>query len=387
MQPNAIAPLTTIPAVPSRPAPAPVGIPAPAELRPLPLDGLALKEPPAFKFRTPAGLQAYRAALTGALPAQAYDPTGFLARLGVANPRSSGRTNEGVFQAFRATYLPGEEPYRPDSQYVPGSMKFLHKPMLGLLKLSPGAFSVVAKGFDWYTFQPDRKIEKQQRKSGTVPPDISQIGDNGPRSADSPWSRYGGTEVARALDATTPLLPSAQRYEQDFHQGTPPPGTTQPTQTYGTYAIARKLGFGHEQAERFGRLDFDVDEDRTRYGKTVSAQGADGDLTRHFNTSPGGREDSRLSWARRHLDLAVRLARQGYYQRAEEELGVGLHSLQDMFAHGQITPTAHVVLGGFPDDIAYNPQGIQEATAATAGYLREFLRQVLATAPLPLATR
>lgn len=341
-------------------------------------------EPPAFKFRTIAGTQAYRASLDTAVPMQAYDPNGVLRQLGLHVAQSSGRTNDGMLRAFLATKLPGETPYQPDTQYVPGAMKWLHRPMLKLLDLSPTTFEFVAKGFDWYTFQPDHRIARQQQRSGIKPPDIGQIGDNGPRSNQSPWERYGDTVTGRLLNAARDLKPIVHLYERDFHAGTPPAGQSRPTQTYGTYAIARRLGFSHEQAERLGRFDYDVDEDQTRYGKTVSARGAAGDLSRHFNVSPPGQEDSRIIWARRHLDLAVHLAQRGFYQRAEEEVGIGLHSLQDMFAHGQITPTAHVVLSGFPDEIGYNPQGMQEATVVTTGYLKEFLRRVLESTPIPL---
>jgi hypothetical protein len=85
-------------------------------------------------------------------------------------------------------------------------------------------------------------------------------------------------------------------------------------------------------------------------------------------------EDTRLIWAGLHLHRAVSLAREGSRLEATRELGYGLHSLQDAFAHGQATPFMHVVLGRKFDDVNYNPLATYEASMATRAYLKEFLR-------------
>ena len=158
-------------------------------------------------------------------------------------------------------------------------------------------------------------------------------------------------------------------FDQDFHSGVPT--GTDPGTRYGTYAIARALGFSDDQARRLGRMDNGVDDNTTPYGKTSPY--LMGQEDRHFNLAGSG-EDTRLVWARRHLEQAIAFGRATSYDQAEVELGAGLHSLQDLFAHGQLTPSVHAVLGDFPDDVTRDPIAVVEATRATAAYLKVYLQ-------------
>lgn len=139
---------------------------------------------------------------------------------------------------------------------------------------------------------------------------------------------------------------------------------------YGTYAIARNLGFSEEQAHRVAVTCFAVDRNHTPYGKTGPSPLDQ--MDRHFNLDRGG-QDTRMVWASRHLQQAIAFGRETSYDEAEVELGMGLHSLQDAFAHGQLTPSMHGVIGEFPDNVTYSPVSFYEATGATVAYLRAYL--------------
>lgn len=119
---------------------------------------------------------------------------------------------------------------------------------------------------------------------------------------------------------------------------------------------------------------------------TRSGSGGElGDLHWHFNRNPAGQEDTRISAAKVHLDRALTLAGQGYFDAAERELGIGLHSLQDVFSHAQISPFNHSLLGDFPDFVRYSPVGMFEAALATEAYLKQFTVGLALQAPEPRA--
>jgi hypothetical protein len=48
-----------------------------------------------------------------------------------------------------------------------------------------------------------------------------------------------------------------------------------------------------------------------------------GDIHRHYNRSPYGREDTRIIAAKIHLERALKLVDEGYYDTAEQELAIG----------------------------------------------------------------
>src|SRR5262249_11187877 len=160
-------------------------------------------------------------------------------------------------------------------------------------------------------------------------------------------------------NATTQLA-----FEANFHEGSI---AREGVKGFGTYDIGQGLGFSEEQATRIARFDYNVDKDETGWtgpdGKTArvthGAQG--GDLRFDYNMAKDGEEDTRLVAAETHLDRAIAAAKLGQYDAAEQELGVGLHSLQDIFAHGQIRPATHGFLATFPDHLVEIPVGAYEA--------------------------
>ena len=58
---------------------------------------------------------------------------------------------------------------------------------------------------------------------------------------------------------------------------------------------------------------------------------------------------------------------------AEQELSIGLHSLQDVFSHAQISPMIHTLMGEFPDIVKYHPLPMFETALATESYLKKFI--------------
>jgi hypothetical protein len=150
---------------------------------------------------------------------------------------------------------------------------------------------------------------------------------------------------------------------------------------FGTYDIAVKFGFSEEQARRMAAMCYDVDINQTHYHdprdrtktRITGTVGEIGDIQRHYNRSPAGVEDTRITAARIHLDRALRLADDGFYDAAEKEFGIGLHSLQDIFSHAQLTPTTHTCLGEFPDLVKYHPLSMFETAVATEGYFKKFI--------------
>jgi hypothetical protein len=150
---------------------------------------------------------------------------------------------------------------------------------------------------------------------------------------------------------------------------------------FGTYDIALKFGFGEAQARQMATKCYDVDISQTHYHdprdrtkrRITGTVGEIGDIQRHYNRSPAGVEDTRITAARIHLERALRLADDGFYDSAEQEFAIGLHSLQDIFSHAQLTPFIHTCLGEFPDLVKYHPLSMFETAVATDGYFKKFI--------------
>jgi hypothetical protein len=138
------------------------------------------------------------------------------------------------------------------------------------------------------------------------------------------------------------------------------------------------MGFPDDAARRLGEICNGVDGDsdvKVPYPNTgpMPLQGID----RHFNLDRK-HEDTRYVWAQRHLQAAIAFGKQTSWVEAETELGMGLHSLQDSFAHGQVTPYLHGTIGEFPDDLRFDPIAYLEAEKATRGYIRAYLNGIQA---------
>ncbi len=295
----------------------------------------------------------------GTEPVKEYDPNGFLASLGVPNDfGSAGRTDADFFRAMKGT------DYKPGIQYFPGPKwlgQAIQKAYIALGEFAPKAGEALG------SLATKVAISDSLNKPNPYGEKL-----DGPASGLSAPDRYAGV-VQTLIDDD-----SEHAFEANFHEGsiarTGKPG-------FGTYDLAKQMGFNEDQATRIARTDYDVDTNETplkgpdgQPRHTESANG--GDLQFHFNRAPKGQEDTRITAARTHLDRAIELGKQGKYDVAEQELGIGLHSLQDIFAHGQISPIGHTMLDGFPDVIEDRPETAREAQLATIGYLGQYLHGI-----------
>ncbi|MCK5691107.1 hypothetical protein KAI87_17620, partial [Myxococcota bacterium] len=243
--------------------------------------------------------------------------------------------------------------------------------MLGLNKISPSATAWVdQKATDLIVTgmeEPDMIDTPKSEWFGKME-DI----DKGEKIDIRPGSRYLG--IGRK---SVPQF----AWSEGVHIGSPK-GKDADFGDFGTYDIAKHLGFTEEQAMRIAKSNNAVDTNETHYRDphdpskprvTEAGSGGEaGDFHWHFNRAAKGEEDTRITAAKVHLERAVELTKDGYFNAAERELGIGLHGLQDVFAHSQITPLNHSLLGEFPDFVKYHPVGMYEAAVATEGYLRKF---------------
>jgi hypothetical protein len=301
-------------------------------------------------FETEPALQAYLTSLEKALPQDQYDRSGFLASLGLTDVKAAGRTNRPVLDAVRAQ--PG---YVPNDDST-GKEIWIQKQFFGLAKNHPDVFMALTHVSDPVL---EAKGKIQHKWDKPLDPQPTPAPTNVPAA-----DRY---KAAYTKQAERTL-----QFGPDVHGGLP--DINNPTHpTYGTYAIAMNMGFDEAAARRFGSMDVGIDNNVTPYGKT-SPMPQD-QIDRHFNLDRD-EQDTRLVYAQKHLELAIKLAKATDYDAAEIQLGCGLHSLQDLFAHGQITPSVHAVLGQFPDDVDWNPVAFYEATGATQAYLAAYLKAI-----------
>ncbi|MBC7544054.1 MAG: hypothetical protein H7338_15120 [Candidatus Sericytochromatia bacterium] len=303
-------------------------------------------------YTSPAQEQAYIESLAMGTPVAQYDPEGFMARLGLTGIKGAGRTDESFVHAVRQTT------YVPDTE-VGGHSIWIQGKMFDKLLHDPEAFAKVKNSVGVVM-----DARANSRKDWTKPlPDKQTLHPTG----ETPKQRY--PHALKGIPNTeVPLT-----WHEDFHGGVPGQHIHDGGAGYGTYAIAKAVGFSTAQAIRFGEVCNNVDNGKTPYGSTgPSPIGA---LDRHFNFNRGG-EDSRLIFARKHLERAIEYGRKGAYNEAETEIGVGLHSLQDLFAHAQSSTSVHATMGGFLDEPEYSPVGMVEATVATRNYMKAYLKGI-----------
>lgn len=301
-------------------------------------------------FKNQKGVDAYVRSIEQGKSQDQYDRTDFLGgTLGLKGLQASGRTDRPTVRSLRDI-----DGYRPNNELL--GMPILPQQLAySLAKGSPTVFMWVA-GAANPVLEAFAKLEDKWDKP-FVPAQTAHP------TGETVEVRYAGVAHApRAL----PL-----RFSDDFHSGIPE--LDQPAHGYGTYAIARATGFTDAQARRIGLMAAGVDHNVTPYGRT-SPSPFDA-IDRHFNLDRA-HEDTRLIWAGRHLQQAILFAKQGAFDEAEVELGVGLHSLQDEFAHGQLSPAVHATVGELPDRVDLNPIAVAEATAATQAYLRAYLTAI-----------
>jgi hypothetical protein len=300
-----------------------------------------------LNFKTPKAEAGYLKSLEMAQPMEQYDPKGFLKSLGLWGLAGAGRGDDAFVQAVKDTDYKPHFGSKSISIPIPG---FIMKGMVNGSKsfvavqgwVDPALAAYTNKRGMWKKpFEPGQKAK---------PTDVT------------PQERYPNVQNAGS---------ALVDWGNDFHNG-----DSEGDHGYGTFQIAKAMGLSEEQARRISGSDYGVDMNTTPYGKTGPI--VIGQMDRHFNFDRTG-EDTRILWAHRHLEQAIELGRKGSYDEAEVELGVGLHSLQDLFAHGQVKPAVHATLGKFVDDPLWSPVSMVEATVATRNYLRAYLKGITST--------
>ena len=331
---------------------------------------------PAFDQQT---FEKYKYTL-GGKPTESYDPNGFLAEMGLSECLTAGRTYLEMLQAF---YLVKE--YVPDARYFPFSKKiatFAQKSLLSISTISPHFTKIADRLADYWVV---KKIEKEYMTDNNDPGLYGRMEEiiKGDRLDLLKEARYWGIFRKR--------LPQ-YAWDRGPHTGSIGPGR-QGTENFGTYDIALKLGFSESQAKRIAIKCYDVDFDKTHYldpkdktkPRVTGTAGRIGDIHRHYNRSPDGEEDTRITAAKIHLDRSLKLIDEGYYDTAEQELAIGLHSLQDILSHSQLTPTIHTIMGEFPDFVKYHPVAMYETVVVTENYLKKFIAGLNLTIIDPIA--
>lgn len=330
-------------------------------------------------YQTPIARQAYIHSIKQSRPLHHYDRDGFLASIGLTQSQTYGRVDHSIPPLLKQVN------YKPDTGHISPRLKFLQKVFFNILKFSPGSFNAITKIVEPFLTRKDKKSKAWLKQ----PIPQTHVASQTPLSRGLARNQYNHTLIAQYQGRSMPPLKSffnqhfnvkrnnqmSFMFERDFHMGVPKAG--KPQKHYGTYSLARRLGFSHEQASRIGTADFDIDLNKTPYGKTASFPNER--PSRHFdlNSKEIAKGDTRFIWARRHLQAAIDLARKGRFEQAELELGYGLHGLQDSFAHGHISMSMHAVVPEFPDNVKYNPVAVYEASVATVGYLNTYLKALL----------
>jgi hypothetical protein len=320
-----------------------------------------------WQSAAPEIYEAYKQTL-GGKPIDSFDPTGYLSELGLKTSLTAGRTNADLLRAFHLI-----KKYHPDARYFPFSKKAgaaFQKFFLSTSRIAPGPLMAMDRILDPVAVRWTEKSHNTHRYR-TAPYGRFEDVAKGVRSDLAKEARYLGV-----------LRKQMRQYAWDRgpHAGSIDSGR-RANENFGTYDIAVRFGFSKQQAHRIATQCYDVDISKTHYRdpsdfakrRITGTVDQIGDIQRHYNRSPAGVEDTRITAARIHLARAHHLADDGYYDAAEEEFAIGLHSLQDMFSHAQLTPSTHTCLGEFPDLVVFHPLAMFETALATEGYFKKFI--------------
>ena len=315
----------------------------------------------------PEVYEAYKSTL-GGKPVDSFDPAGFLSELGLITSLAAGRTNADLLRAFHLI-----KDYRPDPRYFPFSKKtgaLIQKFFLSASKIATNAVTTIDRVLDPVAVRWTEKSHHTDRYRAAPYgrfEDIAKAEPSGlPREA-----RYLGILRKQVRQFAWDRGPHAGSIDPERRTG----------EDFGSYDIALRFGFSKQQARRIATQCFGIDISQTHYRdpfnpaqpRITGTVGKIGDIQRHYNRSPAGVEDTRITAARIHLERAHKLAAEGFYDAADEEFAIGLHSLQDIFSHAQLTPSIHTCLGEFPDLVKYHPQAMFETALATEGYFKKFI--------------
>ena len=312
-------------------------------------------------------LEKYQETL-GGRPIENFDPHGYLAELGLGESLTAGRSNIDLLRAFHLI-----REYRPDPRYFPLAKNIaalVQNFFLSTSRVFPALVNAIDRLIDPLVVKITERNYQTDRYHTAPYGRIEEI-IKGDRSDLPKEARYLGILRQKMLQFA---------WDRGPHSGSIDPGR-RANENFGTYDIALKFGFCEAQARKIATKCYDVDISQTHYRdpddrtklRITGTVGEIGDIQRHYNRSPAGVEDTRITAAKIHLDRALLLAEEGFYDAAEQEFAIGLHSLQDIFSHAQLTPFIHTCLGEFPDIVKYHPLSMFETAVATEGYFKKFI--------------
>ena len=315
----------------------------------------------------PEVYEAYRQTL-GSKPVDSFDPNGYLSELGLKTSLAAGRTNADLLRAFHLI-----KDYRPDPRYFPFSKKtgaLIQKFFLSASKIAPSAVTAIDRILDPVAVRWTEKSHKTDRYHAAPYGRLEDIAKAEPSGLPKE-AHYLGILRKQVRQFAWDRGPHAGSIDSGRRAG----------EDFGSYDIALCFGFSKQQARRIATECYGIDISQTHYRdpfnpaqpRITGTVGKIGDIQRHYNRSPAGAEDTRITAARIHLTRAHRLVDEGFYVAADEEFAIGLHSLQDIFSHAQLTPSTHTCLGEFPDLVKYHPQAMFETALATEGYFKKFI--------------
>ena len=328
---------------------------------------------------SPEVYEAYRQTL-GGKPVDSFDPNGYLSELGLKTSLTAGRTNADLLRAFHLI-----KDYRPDPRYFPFSKKtgaLIQKFFLSASKIAASAVTAIDRILDPVAVRWTEKIYKTDRYRAAPYGRLEDIAKAEPSGLPKE-AHYLGILRKQVRQFAWDRGPHAGSIDSGRRAG----------EDLGSYDIALRFGFSKQQACRIATECYGIDISQTHYRdpfnpaqpRITGTVGKIGDIQRHYNRSPAGAEDTRITAARIHLVRAHRLADEGFYVAADKEFAIGLHSLQDIFSHAQLTPSTHTCLGEFPDLVKYHPQAMFETALATEGYFKKFIAGLKLTPLEPAA--
>ncbi|MCF7887591.1 MAG: hypothetical protein K9L71_04190, partial [Candidatus Omnitrophica bacterium] len=176
------------------------------------------------------------------------------------------------------------------------------------------------------------------------------------------------------------------------HYGVPVASKTYPDTTY---VWAKKAGFDDKSAHLIASADLSADSFIMFAAAVVPGVAkyiSDSYWQAHFNKARAGQIDSRISISRKYLEKAVGKARKTNYQNPESliYLGKGLHSLQDIIAHGNLEPNQHSIWCDAPlvdgidkkGNLILGSKRIKKVEELSRDYFKDYLDATLRSSEL-----
>ncbi|MCL2152224.1 MAG: DUF6531 domain-containing protein [Oscillospiraceae bacterium] len=194
----------------------------------------------------------------------------------------------------------------------------------------------VAQPFGYTGYRYDNLAETYFAQAREYMPDVGRFVSEDMVHSDVNYYIYCNGNPLRFIDRNG-------LWKEDVHNG------FNNTDKYGTYYWAKGIGFSQDFSQQLAYYNAATDKNLGTNPFPIV-----GDQSYHFNTTPFysvNQIDTRQQHADENLQIAIELWNQGREDEALQVLGMGLHALQDIEAHGNADVDIIAVLGFSP--IAY----------------------------------